>query len=295
MLEERQLEDREDHKMIRQKKSTTIARNNHQSAPGSVVYHYDEDYGKELRPHVLSLQSLCLQTLAPHLPRYLQILGEETLHYYLSLLTGPALTALSVYISQTVGMTDSLVGLLNQTHVTRLSITAPKNDEETDRHWKALTQTGLEALVPTWGQTETAFLPDDWENYDSDCDDQDILQWKGCRRLERLELNNLTHLTADCISELLSTCSSITHLGLSGSCTYESGPEILWKVADWLPQLIFIDLSGCTWVTEALLRQLFSIYNERYPQVLQIRAVSCMAQTSQVSLEMEYGNQFLTN
>lgn len=291
MLQERQHEDQLEGKAIRQKNSRIAGRHQQVSEPGWLVHYHDADYGTEYQPKSSTLQSLCLQVLAPCLPNYLDALGESTLHHYLSLLPGPALTALSVYISKSIGMNDALVGLLNQTHATRLSIVAPTIDDETDGCWKALTKEGLEALVPTWGQGHDALVRDSWEDPDNHTEQ---LQWRGCRRLERLELGNLPHLTVDSLEQLLEKCSGMTHLGLSGSCAYESGPEVLWRLPVWLPRLEFLDVSGNPWVTENLLRNIFDEYNLRFPQVLRIKAVGCLPLTAQVALELEFGDQFST-
>jgi hypothetical protein len=293
MLQEREHDDQVEHKAIRQKNSLLAKRGQHISPPGGLLYYHDDEYGRDYRSNGRpTLQSLCLKALAPVLPNYLEVMGEAALHHYLSLLPGPALTALSVYISESIGMSNSLVGLLNQTQVTRLSIVAPKNDEETDSHWRALTKHGLEALVPTWGHFTDSTVRESWEDVSSD--EEERWQWTGCRRLERLELGNLPHFSLEGLEKLLEKCSALTHLGLSGSCACESGPELLWLLPDWLPQLQFLDLSGNPWVTENLLRKLFDDYSLRYPQVLLIKAVGCLPQTNQISLEIEYGDQFLT-
>jgi len=292
ILEERQYHDQVEDRATRQKKSI-VANRRLLPPPGSVVYCNDSEYGKDVRVEANSLQKLCLKSLATSLPIYMEQFGEETLYHYLSLLTGPALTALSVYISESIGMSNSLVGLLNQSHVTRLSIFAPKYDEETDKDWKAFTKHGLESLVPTWGYPSSDFVREHWEDYSLGDDEEDLWEWKGCRRLERLELGNMTYLPADSIKKLLETCSSLTHLSLNSCCTFESGPEVLWQLHEWLPRLTFLDLSGNAWVTEELLRKLFLIYCQSYSQVLQVKAVGCLTQTSKISLELDFGNQFI--
>lgn len=291
ILQERQYDDQVEHKSIRQKHSS-VAKRGHASQPGELLYDRDDDYGKEYRTASQSLQSLCLQALAPALPNYLDQMGETTLHHYLSLLPGPALAALSVYISATIGMSNSLVRLLNQTQVTRLSIVAPKNDDETDSHWKALTKQGLEALVPTWGHVSDSIVRDSWE--DICADEEELWQWRGCRRLERLELGNLPHFSLESLEKLLESCSALTHLGLSGTCAYESGPDVLWRLPDWLPKLQYLDVSGNPWVTEILLRKLLEEYSLRYPQILRIKAVGCLAPSCRVSLELDFGDQFIS-
>ena len=291
ILQERQHDDQAEHKSIRQKHST-MAKPGHASQPGELLYDRDDDYGKEYRSIGQSLQALCLQALAPVLPTYLDQVGESTLHHYLSLLPGPALAALSVYISGSIGMSNSLVRLLNQTQVTRLSIVAPKNDDETDSHWMALTRQGLESLVPTWGHVSDSVVRDSWE--DANADEEELWQWRGCRRLERLELGNLPHISLESLELLLESCSALTHLGLSGTCAYESGPEVLWRLPDWLPHLQYLDVSGNPWITEILLRRLFEEYSLRHPQILWIKGVGCLPPSSRVSLELEYGDRFIS-
>eukprot|EP00547_Thalassionema_nitzschioides_P003343 CAMPEP_0194221970 /NCGR_PEP_ID=MMETSP0156-20130528/31742_1 /TAXON_ID=33649 /ORGANISM="Thalassionema nitzschioides, Strain L26-B" /LENGTH=239 /DNA_ID=CAMNT_0038952557 /DNA_START=82 /DNA_END=798 /DNA_ORIENTATION=- len=168
MLQERQYYDQAEERQFRQKNS--VREKSFSSPPGSLVYHHDDHYGNDVRLGAKSLQELCLRTLATSLPIYLAELGEDALCHYLSLLTGPALTALSVYLSESIGMNDSLIPLFNQSHVTRLSIYAPKNDDETDSHWKALTMDGLMSLAPTWGQNSSSdhFVPDCWEENSED-------------------------------------------------------------------------------------------------------------------------------
>jgi hypothetical protein len=291
ILRERQYDDQLEHKAIRQKNSLLSKRGN-MSPPGRILYYRDHDYGKEFRTVDQSLQVICLKSLAQVLPNYLDAMGESSLTQYLSLLPGPALAALSIYISDSIGMSNSMLRLLNQTQVTRLSIFAPRNDDETDSHWRALTKEGLETLVPTWGHVSDAAVRESWEDIGSD--EEELWQWRGCRRLERLELGNLPHFTVEGLEKLLESCSGLTHLGLSGTCAFESGPDVLSRLPDWLPNLQHLDISGNAWITENLLRKVFDAYSLRYPQVLQISAVGCLPPTSQASLELEYGDQFIT-
>ena len=291
ILHERQYDDQVEHKALRQKHSS-MTRPGHTSQPGELLYDRDDDYGKEYRSNCQSLQSLCMQALAPVLPNYLDQMGEATLHHYLSLLPGPALASLSVYISRSIGMSNSLVRLLNQTQVTRLSIVAPKNDDETDGHWMALTKQGLESLVPTWGHVADSVVRDSWE--DISADEEELWQWRGCRRLERLELGNLPHCSLESLEILLASCSALTHLGLSGTCAYDSGPDVLWRLPDWLPHLQYLDVSGNPWVTEILLRRLFEEYSLRHAQILRIKGVGCLPPSSRVSLELDYSDQFVS-
>mmetsp|Transcript_11840 Transcript_11840/g.18175 ORF Transcript_11840/g.18175 Transcript_11840/m.18175 type:complete len:355 (-) Transcript_11840:73-1137(-) len=289
MLQERQYYDQAEERGHRQKNS--VRERSILSPPGSMVYHKDDDYGRDVRLGSKSLQELCLRTLAKSLPIYLAELGEDTLYHYLSLLTGPAITALSVYISESIGMNDSLIPLFNQSHVTRLSIYGPKNDDETDSHWKALTMDGLVSLIPTCGQHFPSAhpVPDSWEDASEDFD---RFHWQGCRKLERIELGNMTHLQCETFEKLFSYSSMTTHLSLTHCCTFESGPEVLWRLHEWLPRILFLDLSGNAWITEELIRALFREYKENS---FQIKAIGCLPQTSEVSLELDFGSRFMCN
>jgi hypothetical protein len=106
--------------------------------------------------------------------------------------------------------------------------------------------------------------------------------------LQRLELGHLPHLTLDTLSILLHKCRGITHLGLVGSLSYESGPEFLWKINTWLPNLGVLDLSHTPWLTEGLVRGVL----EAYDCELTVKATGSLPLTSQVSLENDYPEHF---
>jgi hypothetical protein len=110
ILRERQYDDQLEHKAIRQKNSLLSKRGN-MSSPGRILYYRDHDYGKEFRTVDQSLQVICLKSLAQVLPNYLDAMGEPSLTQYLSLLPGPALAALSIYISNSIGMSNSMLRL----------------------------------------------------------------------------------------------------------------------------------------------------------------------------------------
>lgn len=112
--------------------------------------------------------------------------------------------------------------------------------------------------------------------------------WKGCVKLQRLELGHLPHLTLDTLSILLQKCSGITHLGLMGSLSYESGPEFLWNIHNWLPNLQVLDLSHTPWLTEGLVRGILEAYGCK----LIVKATGSLPLTSQVTLENDYPKHF---
>ena len=283
-------------------------------------------------PRIPTLQSLCLQALAKSLPHYLEALGVDLLHHYMSLLPGPALTVLSVEVSRQGFMTHVLAQVLGRhSHLTRFSLVACAKCDETDPQWKdlrpnvALRETFLQPSsshyttiltndddddqdendTPTNNRKALALLlptdvPDSWEDLWDD--DQDHLPnhnshfggadddndpslsfpplsslvsalspssspscmppaWRGCWALERLELGNLPLLEVDLLQQVLQVCPLLTHLGLSGSLTYDRGPDVLWKLSEWAPRLQVLDVSGNTsWVTEPLLRCVYESY-----------------------------------
>lgn len=288
LLHEREHNDRLEHRAMRLKKTSSPTTC---PIPGWIVYHGTTTGVPQPRETgtttgtcqtIPSLQSLSLQALAPVLPKYMDAWGAETVHYYLSLLPEDTLADLSVLVSSTIGMTNPLCQVLGQhPHVRALSLVAPQSHDEDDP--KALTEDGILQLIPHWGlHRET--IPETWEEDTSDIQGS----WKGCVKLQRLELGNLPHLSANTLSVLLQKCSGITHLGLVGSLGYESGPEILWKLQDLLPKLKVLDLSSTPWLTEGLLRGLFKSYNRE----LTVKATGSLPLTSQISMEMDYPHTF---
>ena len=284
LLESRQFDDRVEHTSIRQKHHSSKKRV--LSLPGSALFFRDESFACDFKERKIpTLQLLSLKTLAHVLSEYLDQLGLDELHQYLSFLDGPALSALSVLVSESVGMSNSFLYVIgSHSHLTRLSIKPPPNDDETDGNWKALTSEGLRALVPSWGHQ--THIPDNWEE-----DSQEELEWKGCIRLQRLELISSPHLSAEVLCELLDVCRGISHLSLSGSLEFSSGPEIVWKLPNLLPNLQYIDLSGNAWVTENLIRNLLEKFNLNQPQILQVNVAGCLPPTHLVSLQLDYGEQ----
>lgn len=244
-----------------------------------------------------TLQSLALHALAKALPQYLDELGVEQLHDYLSLLPGLALSTLSVLTSKSGNMTNHLCRALgNHSQVTRFSLVACAKCEETDPNWKdlqpnkALRETFLCTTTsnhhdnnnnmqqPLWVSNHA--VPDSWEELvDDDEDDNNnsleplpycspqyttpTYSYPRYCRLERLELGNLPLLQVEVVKELLlASGSTLTHLGLSGSLQYyDCGPDVLWQLSQWVPHLRVLDVSGNTgWVTEPVLRSVYDSY-----------------------------------
>lgn len=167
LLQEREYEDRIEHRTMRQKKSTMLVMlqrpfttKPHTTAPGWVVYHGQQQQQQQppSSGHLpcnrvsCSLQSISLQALAPVLPDYIDAWGSDMVHHYLSLLPEDTLTELSVRVSSTIGMTNALCKVLGQhPHVRCLSLVAPRTDDEDDSTWRALTDDAILELVPQWG------------------------------------------------------------------------------------------------------------------------------------------------
>jgi hypothetical protein len=288
LLQERQHADRIEHVSARQGKNHLIS-GDIRSRPGSLLYFQDNNYDIGEQVGCKSLQSLCLRALVPILPQYLELIGETPLHQYISTFPPRTIAALSIFISSSIGMSNSLLRLFSHSHVTRISVYAPSMDDETDCSWRVLTQEGLNFLIPSWGNYSDSIPCDSWEDYN--WDNEELLQMQGCQNLERLELGNLTSISAECVEKLLSSCTSLTHLGISGTFSYESGPEVLQHLPDWLPKLLFLDLTGNHWVNEALVRRLLKEYKVRHHRLLRISCSGCMPPTSQHSLELEFHDQ----
>ena len=138
--------------------------------------------------------------------------------------------------------------------------------------------------------------------------------------LERLELGRFPLLDVDVLRQVLGVCPLLTHLGLSGSLTYDRGPDVLWNLSEWVPRLQVLDVSGNTgWITEPLLRSVYESYMalrvggggatiafldgdegdhpqpperpQKYQHIL-IKATGCLVRSSQLVLEAEYGTLF---
>jgi len=285
LLQQREYDDRLEYRAMRQKKSVTNHPNKQQNPPGWVVYYGADDPRTDYTSGAIpSLQSLALQALAPALQDYIDAWGSELVQYHLSLLPSDTLTDLSVLVSSKIGMTNEICKVLGpHDHVKALCLVAPQTDDEDDSRWKALTDDAILEIIPQWGiQRET--IPNSWEEDTTTFDGA----WKGCVKLQRLELGHVPHLSVETLSALLRKCGGITHLGIVGSLGYNSGPEILWKMHDLLPKLQVLDLSHTPWLTEELVRGIFKAYGG----VLTIKAVGSLPLTDQVSLENDYPNHF---
>jgi hypothetical protein len=290
LLQQRQHADTIEYISARQRKNN-ISPENTRSPPGSLLYFEDDTYDIDQQGSCNSLQSLCLRALVPFLPQYIELMGEPFLHQYITSFPPKILAALSIFLSSSIGMSNVLLRLFNLSHVTRLSIYGPDIDDETDCSWKTLSKEGLDFLIPSWGNCSNSVPCDSWEDYN--WDDEDLFQMQGCLCLERLELGNLTSLSAECVEKLFRSCTTLTHLGISGTFSYESGPEILQLLPDWLPRLQVLDLTGNRWVNETLLRHLLNAFRVRHDRLLRISCLGCMPPTSLHSLEVEFPDQVI--
>ena len=233
-------------------------------------------------------------------------------------------------------------------------------DDETDPNWKDLqpnralrgtflTKVAVEEEEEDSNDTATELssckkdletlriqthVPDSWEDLFEEEDDSithdanplypsvDTPAWSGCWALERLELGRFPLLDVDLLQQVLKVCPMLTHLGLSGSLTYDRGPDVLWNLSEWVPRLQVLDVSGnAGWVTEPLLRSVYESYQalrtgggavfsadpdrdeecdnpqqpdgqqQRYQHIL-IKATGCLVRSSQLLLEAEFGTLF---
>jgi hypothetical protein len=123
-------------------------------------------------------------------------------------------------------------------------------------------------------------VPESWEDLLNDDDDDGTDEpfssvpsslWRssssfgtsGCCQLERLELGNMPYLQVHVLHQVLVMCAPrLTHLGLCGSLSFDGcGPDVLWNLSQWVPQLQVLDVSGNnSWVTEPLLRRVYESY-----------------------------------
>ena len=322
MIQERSFEDRIEHRAARQRRMTGNATTTRQGsrivsrpreAAGWILSYPSTQYERQRRQGCVpcSLQNLCLQQLALHLNDYLIGMGNDALHQCLSLLPGPTLTELSLLVSQTLGMTDSLVRLFCLP-TEQLCLVAPSLEE--DSSWNALTDDGLLSLIPKATDTANNYwvvhddVPDSWEDavQEDDADEDESnptpLRYSAIR-WTRLELGNLPRLSADTLQQLLQKCAStLTHLGLVACLDSESGPEVLWNLSNWAPHLQVLDVSHSTWVTEGLLRELYRSYSQaaatntngirrQSSSSLLVKAVGCLPATSEIAMELEFGHE----
>jgi hypothetical protein len=222
--------------------------------PGWMLYYGEPD---PIDPTVELLQKSCRKMLAKHLQDYLEAMGPQDFHGALSLLPSGTLSALSVEISKSGGITNELALVLGcHSHVERLSFHAALHIDET------LTDEGIEALVPYMPEQDTH---DSWEEMETSID---LLQLQGVSvRLKRLELIHCHLLTFGALERLFTKCSCITHLSLAGSLSADDGPQVLLHLSQWLPGLQVLDLSQCSWVTAELLHVFSNGYEIRGPRV----------------------------
>ncbi len=272
--------------------SNTVARTDHatttpssSSSMSRLTIRRNISSSSQHHPPLLSLQMQCVQTLGPILPQYLQALGVETLHHYLSLLPGPTLTALSVVLARHVPhihlSRDLICALGNHCQVQRLVL------------YRITDATMLQDLLPRvvrripFSQLQH-HVPECWEDEVLDGDEDDAHQpdhkyyfhhmplsvtptsstpLSGCTtQLQRLELG---HFLVGCrrwtsmepLRLLLETCgTTLQYLGLIHSLHVHTGPGILLLLPTLVPHLRMLDVSDNDWITESLLRQFWQGY-----------------------------------
>jgi len=100
---------------------------------------------------IRTLQSLALHAFAKAMPNYLEAMGPELLHHYISLLPGSTISLLSVYLSKLGIMTNELCKAIGKhpAHLKRLCIVGSQECEETNPSYKALHAN--KALLETFG------------------------------------------------------------------------------------------------------------------------------------------------
>jgi len=155
------------------------------SRPGWLVYHdsdvddFARDYYEMLNARsagVPTLQTISLQAVACALPQYMEALGVDTLHHYLSLLPAPALMVLSVEASRMGLMTNDLARALGRhSHITRFSLVSCARCDETDPNWKdlqpnaALEQTFLSTTTIATKKSTNQPKPEEDDNAVNNC------------------------------------------------------------------------------------------------------------------------------
>jgi hypothetical protein len=313
LIAERQFWDRvqDDEQQVLQRQKAAPSQRLSPGSPGWIIYHHpadsDDDFAHEFlqvsnatctststststSTKLPTLQSLALTQLAKSLPAYLEALGVEQLHRYLSLLPGQALTVLSVQLSLAGTMTNDLCQVLaRHSQLQRFSLCAKQQCDDCNDSLQP--NEALKRLLPfqegTAIHTDTAdekrffihntnsklHVPDSWEELLNDDDDDDeeeeeppfSLPFTPSPRslcsLERLQLGNLPFLDLHLLKQVLLTCAPrLTHLGLIKTLTY-GGPDVLRNLSQWVPLLQVLDVSGNTsWVTQPLLKAVYESF-----------------------------------
>jgi hypothetical protein len=182
---------------------------------------------------------LCVKALAPVLQDYIAAMGKDSTHYYLSLLPGKTLTALSVELS-TRGLwkTDDMVYVVSHhAHLSRLVICGNNPANST------ITSTGVSNVLLL--QPTRKHVPESWEDDNDECIEEEVLM----RRLQRLDLRNMPSLPSETVLAALLQ-SSVTHLSLCGSLDYQSGLDFLEIFKSH--HLKVLDVTNCVWMTPGL-------------------------------------------
>jgi hypothetical protein len=233
-----------------------------------------------------NLQTKCVQVLGEYLSDYKEAMGKEELHAALSLLDSESLALLSVAVSKTKkGVDDDISFCLGKhSHVQALCFRARKSNSDDASYFS---DQALLDLIPTSHHFDpsSSFRNSytisketiSWEDLEDDQDGMDSIlksdDTSSSYRLKRLELVDCPSLTSNALRQFLELSPFITHLSLAGCLNSEGdgGTKLLEDLPSLLPGLKVLDLTKCSWVTDALiinqLKQKYSNSQQTPPKV----------------------------
>jgi hypothetical protein len=251
MLQERLHHDRiEDSAQRQHNHHKSKMRMQSKDASSPCLIYDDDDNDDDNCYRETGLVLACVKALAPVLQDYIRSMGKERIHYYLSLLPGKTLTALSVELSKRdLWKSDDMIDVVisHIAHISRLAIWLPPNDSKISNIDKAL----LQQQQQQQQQPKRRLVPESWEDDDDACLVDDV----SIRRFTRLELRNIPSLKSTTLLCLLAS-SFTTHLSISGSMDWIEGPEFLDNLSNNITittNLKVLDLTKCAWMTPTLL------------------------------------------
>ena len=205
-----------------------------------------------------SLQNLCLNVLGEYLVEYMHAMGVDGLHGALSLLPSESLAALSIVVSKSTGVGNSLAHVLgSHSHVEALCFRA-SNDDITS-HEERFNDEGLLKLIPPIPDSSDSRREISWEDLDDEHDAklQDLEYMGYTFRLKRLELVDCTLLTTNGVLLFLEKCPFLKHLSLAGSLNRDdTASTVIECLPRLLPGLQVLDITRCSWVTPLLVKEL---------------------------------------
>jgi len=213
---------------------------------------------------------------------YIDACGVEYVHARVDVLPGHVITSLSALCAE---VSDDVAHVLGgHDHLDALVLNASprdiyacedgegRNDKDNDGR---LTIDGLLSMMHPMNmtlQSEEGLLLEPPKNsiidsWEGDQDSYFIVQEPRCN-LRRLQLRNFHAESASDVIQFLRRCPKLTHLSLGKSLNAITGSQVLlWDeqrdtlgesksrtMLDVLPNLQFLDLSGCTWLNFDLLK-----------------------------------------